>query len=85
MAALTAREIDSIRQALVAELGTADFLKPTINAAIQATEDVLAAPALAAQISAAINAATSPQVLSATQKRLIVRHVLSSRFARGNN
>jgi len=90
MAILTARQLDEVRQALVREL-TADgvtginFTKPQVNAAIQAVEDVLTGAALQTALSNAMNTATSPLVLTAAQKKLLVRWVLRSRFDRGND
>ena len=85
MATLTALQLDEVRQGYVKEHGVADVTKPKLNAAIQAVEDALTAPSLQTALSNAINTATSPQVLTATQKRLLVRWVLQSRFSRGNN
>jgi len=85
MAILTKRQLDDVRQALVGELKEANFTKPQVNAAIQAVEDVLTGGALQTALSNAMNTATSPLVLTATQKKLLVRWVLRSRFDRGND
>jgi len=89
MAILTAKQIDDVRQPLVRELTSdgsgVNFTKPQVNAAIQAVEDVLTGAALQTALSNAINSATSPLVLTAAQKKLLVRWVLRSRFDRGNN
>lgn len=85
MAILTTNQIEVVRQSLSRELTSVPYTKPQINAAIQAVEDVLSSLALRTTISDAIDAATAPLVLTPTQKRLLTRWVLSSRFERGNN
>lgn len=84
MAALTPDQLADIRQHTVKELAVATFTKPVINAAIQAIEDVFVSPALQNAINNAINTATSPVVLTAEQKRVLVRWWLASRHLRGN-
>jgi len=85
MAVLNAYQLAEIRRDLADEVKSVPWRKPPINAAIQAIEDILTGAALQTAISNAINSATTPLVLDATQKRLLVRHVLYSRFERGNN
>jgi len=85
MAILTAPQLDEVRQAYVREHGVADVTKPKLNAAIQAVEDVLSSAGVQTAFNNAINTATAPTVLTAAQKRLLVRWVLQSRFSRGNN
>lgn len=58
------------------------WTKPQLNAAAQAVEDILVGGALQTAISNAINTATSPLVLSATQKRQLVAYVLARKAER---
>lgn len=84
MAILTAQQLAEIRQAFVNEFGVANQTKPVFNAAIQAIEDVFVSATLQNAIGNAINTATSPVVLTAEQKRLLVRWWLYNRYLRGN-
>jgi len=85
MAMLTPQQLDDIRQAYTREHGVGDVIKPRINAANQAIEDTFASGAVQTALNNAINTATSPAVLTAAQKRLLVRWWLQSKFLRGNN
>jgi hypothetical protein len=53
-----------------------NYIKAQINAALQAVEDTLVSAAFRAQLSTAIDTATAPLVMTAEQKREIVKAVL---------
>lgn len=81
MAVLTDDETTVIRQSL-AQGETPNWTKAQINAAAQAVEDILVGATLQTAISNAINTATSPVVLTATQKRRLVAFVLERKYRR---
>lgn len=76
MAVLTSEQLTEIRQRLATKATEqgfpVDYTKPIINVAAQAVEDWFEAnrPSL----SAAINAATNPLVLTASQKKFLVAY-----------
>jgi hypothetical protein len=84
MAILTPAQLDAVRQGFVREFGTATATRPQLNAAIQAVEDIFTGTTLQNAINNAINNATGANTLNATQKQLLVRWVLFSRYVRGN-
>jgi len=79
MAVLSASELQSVRNGC-AQTVAVNYTKPQINAAAQACEDFLASNA--ATVSTAINAATSPLVLSAAQKKAIFAQVVLLKYLR---
>jgi len=82
--ALTPQDIDYVRVNFTKEIPPR-WLKPTINAAIEAVETVLTSASLQTALSNAIDAATDPIVLDGTEKRKLVKWVLKSRFDRDNS
>ena len=86
MAILTAVELASHRAKLYEDIaeGNRNFIKPQCNAAFQAIEDWFTSSAQQSAISLAINAATTPFVFTAAQKRFLVKAWLFMRFLRGN-
>lgn len=83
MAVLTADDLLTMRQGCAREISV-NYTKPQINAALQAIEDVFDSAAVQNAISSAINTATSPLVLTAGQKRTLVKWYLYNRYVRGN-
>lgn len=83
MAILTSSNLEKIRQALAKELD-ARWTKVKINAAIQAVEDTFLSPAVQGAISNAINTATDPLVLTAAEKKALVKYWLLNKYERGN-
>lgn len=86
MAVLTARQLTDLRRALVAEHypNGVPHLRAVFDAALQAVEDTFESAALQNSLSTAINSATDPVVLTAAEKRALVKFWLRSRFERGN-
>ena len=82
MAVLNATQLAEGRQKVAKELIEVTYVKADINAAFQAVENYFETTARAA-INTAINAATSPVVLPAGVKTLIVKHYLKQKFDRG--
>lgn len=80
MAQLTADELAAIRRECAAFGLTVNYTKAQINAAIQAIEDWFEANR--AGISTAINAATTPLVLTAQQKKIIGAFWLLYKFGK---
>jgi hypothetical protein len=80
MAVISTSELQRARQAIAADQN-AHWTKPQINAAIQAVEDLISSQSAA--ISAAINTATSPVVLTAAEKKAVVREWAILRFRAG--
>lgn len=83
MAVLTSEQLQELRAACAREL-LVRYDKPTINAVMQAIEDVFESPTLRAAISNAIDTASAPIVFTPAEKRVLVKHWLVSRFRRGN-
>jgi hypothetical protein len=79
MATLAAAELQAIRNNCAATQ-TVNYTKPQINAAAQAVETFLTNNAAA--ISAAIDAATTPLVLTVTQKKKLVAEVVAAKARR---
>jgi hypothetical protein len=84
MALLTSDQLAALRRQCARGEIPVNYTKAQINAALQAIEDTFESAALQNAISNAINTATSPLVLTAAQKRVLVKHWLASRFERGN-
>lgn len=81
MAILTPNQLAELRRAQQADT-LIPQPKATINAALQAIEDYFETTARA-QISSAINTATSPITLTAPQKTLLVKYWLMQKFTGG--
>lgn len=81
MATLTATELAELRLACASSQATVGYTKAQINAALQAIEDWFENTARAA-LNTTINTATSPLVLSAPVKKILVAHYLRQKFAR---
>ena len=75
MATLDAKTLADASRACE-KLGTVDYSKPQIYAALQAVENTLTSLSAKTAISNAINTATAPKVLTAAQKREIVKSVI---------
>jgi hypothetical protein len=84
MAILTAAELDDVRHQWQRDADGIPWSRPKVNAALQAVEDVFTGTALQTALSNAIDAAIAPGTMTAAQKRVLVKHWLWSRFARGN-
>lgn len=83
MATLNGPDLANMRQRLVAADATlAPLTKPTINAALQAIEDTFTAAGIQSALSTAINAATSPTVLTNAQKKLLVAEYILNKAGR---
>jgi hypothetical protein len=83
MAVFTQQDLQYVRSAVAATGLTVTYTKATLDAATQAVEDWFAANQ--ASLGAAINAATSPVVLSVAQKKALVVGWLLAKFNRGGN
>jgi len=79
MAAISTKEKSKIRQKM-SSIGTVDYNRPTINAAMQAVEDWFDGER--ATISAQIDIATSPKVLSNQQKKKLVGFWMLKKYVR---
>lgn len=79
MATLSSSELQAIRNGC-AETQVVNYTKAQLNAAAQAVEDLLVSSA--STISNTINTATSPLVLTASQKKELVAFVLYVKFLR---
>lgn len=77
MATLTSDQLAQIRQGIAAT-ETVNFTKSDINAAIQKVEDVFETNRIA--LGTAINTATSPLVLTTSQKKAVVREWCKYKF-----
>lgn len=80
MAVVGNGELDQIRQEAAAEVDV-DYLKGVANQAVQAIEDWWESTRV--DLSAAIDAATDPVVLSNAQKRALAKHWMRRKAARG--
>lgn len=81
MAILSAAELQQIRNFVASEPGIAvNYTKPILNAAAQAVEDLLTNNSGA--ISNAIDAATTPTVLTAAQKKAVVAATCLAKYLR---
>jgi len=80
MAIVDNEELAKIRQAVAEILGSVDYNKPVINAAIQAIEDWYESDRLV--VSALIDTATDPVVLTNPQKKKIGAYWLTTKFLR---
>lgn len=80
MATLTNDELVAVRKEFAAAFPDPGAVKATINTVAQAVETWLASNA--ASLSAAIDTATDPIVLSAARKKKIVAEVLRLKFMR---
>lgn len=80
MPILTAEQLAYLRREMARSQSVVDYNKPVINAALQAIEDWF--ESRRAQISNAIDTATSPVVLTAAQKRLLVIAFLMQKAGR---
>ncbi len=81
MATLTAQELASLRQGIESEGVPAGVIKPTLNAAFQAIETWFENNR--AGLGTAIDAATSPFVFTAAQKKALGKWWLRQKFDRG--
>lgn len=77
MATLTTEDLQKIRQECARTI-IVNYTKAQINAAAQAVEDWIQANA--ASLSTAINAATTPLVLTAAQKKKLVAEYCDYKF-----
>lgn len=80
---MTQPDQDTVSQLYTGE-NECPVTKQTLRATIQAIEDVFVSAAVQNALNNAINAATSPIVLRAAQKKALVKFWLKNRFDRGN-
>ena len=80
MSLLSAIELAALRQSCARDQPTVNYTKPQINAALQAVEDTF--EGLRPTLNTAINTATAPLVLTAAQKRLLVKFWLQQKAGR---
>lgn len=84
MAVLSAANLTELRQGYCASVNAAALTvaetKPILNAALQAVEDWFESAATKAAASAAIDAATTPTVLSNAKKKRLVAYYLRLKF-----
>ncbi len=83
MAILTADEMAALRRQVAAPAQTVGWDKSTVNTALQAVEDKF--ELIRSDISATIDAAATPFVFTALQKRKLVGAVLRRKFTREGN
>lgn len=83
MAILNSPQLTEIRVEVSAEIPV-NYQKSLANNAIQAIEDWFTSAPVQASLSSAIDAATTPTILSNAQKRSFVKFWLKQRFNRGN-
>lgn len=83
MAILTDQQLAFLRRRIAPEVPV-DFVKDTVNDALQAVENWFTDSAVQSALNSAINTATSPVTLTIAQKRAVVKYWLISRFDRGN-
>ena len=83
MALLTSEQSTELRQNCSRDLSW-PLVRETANAALQAIENVFVSAAVQNALSNAIDAATSPIVLTIAEKRTLVKHWLRQRADRGN-
>ena len=81
MAILTSEEVTTIRRLCADELGTVNYTKPQVNAAIQGVEDWFETNR--SSLVVAINAATGQFIFIPAQKRAILKYWLRQKFERG--
>ena len=81
MAVLTTKQLAENRQGVQSEGDVATWVKADLNAALQAIEDEWGA--IQAELSTAIDVATSPLVFSNAMKKKIGKYWLKQRFGRG--
>lgn len=81
MAILDSKTLAAASQ-LCERAGTVDYRKQQLYAALQAVEDALTSVTVKTALSNAINTATAPKVLTAAQKREIVKSVIVTLAAR---
>ena len=79
MAILNATDLSDLRRDVCKGI-TVDFVKSQINAALQAIEDRIENSR--AVLSADIDTATAPYVLSASMKKKLVAHYFRQKFTR---
>lgn len=80
MAILTVDQLAQLRRECAQEQATINYEKSQINVAIQAVEDTF--EAVRPTLSTNINTATAPLVLTAAQKRLLVKMWLQQKARR---
>lgn len=80
MATLTAPQLQACRNSLAKEGIPINYTKAQANAAIQAVETWFDAPAQRSAISAAIDVATAPLVLTNAQKKKVVAYWANTKF-----
>lgn len=78
MAILTLDQLAELRRGLASKQVTVNYDKPTINKALQAIEDAIESQKLS--LSAKIDQATAPIVLSKVQKDLLVEPWFEQKF-----
>ena len=81
MAILTATQLAQLQNLSESERPPITHLKPQLNAAFQAVEDWFEANR--ASLSTALNTATTPLILTPSQKRALVKAWLLQKFERG--
>lgn len=80
MATLSNGNLAELRREITRGMNTVGFDKPTINAALQAVEDVF--EGIRAKISNDINTATSPEALATPVKKALVKAWLRQKVGR---
>jgi len=81
MAVLTTGQLAALRHECEAESPNVNYTKVQINAALQAIEDWLEANR--ASLAVVINTATAPFIFTPTQKILLAKMWMRSKFERG--
>jgi hypothetical protein len=83
MATLASDELTEIRHILAQKQGDGvNWTKAQINAVAQAIEDLLVSTSFQNSVSSAINAATSPLVMTAAQKKYLFAVVVYRKYVR---
>ena len=80
MAVLNPAQLADLRRDCAREQAAVNYTKPQINVALQAVEDTF--EGVRPTLNSAINTATTPLVLTAAQKRLLVKYWLQQKFGR---
>lgn len=86
MGVLDPTQLTEMRQGCAKAMATGslpiDYDKPKINAALQAVEDWFEKPAVKADLSSDIDAATTPFVFTGPQKKRLVAYWIKQKFGR---
>lgn len=83
MAILTPDQLQELRSSCAEDIQVR-YDKALINGVMQVIEDTFDSLAVRSALSNAIDTASTPLVFTATEKRMLVKSWLRSRFRRGN-